>query len=158
MTPVVADHSRAQPRVIPAEEPSDPIRPPGLGGRREAREDALAVLYEAEITGDDGSEVLQRRRVSLSDYVVEMVVGVGEAGDRIDEALAGHLRGWDLDRMAVVDRTLARMAAWELLERPDVPTGAVMSELVGLATQYCGAESPRFLNGLLSAVAAEVRG
>ena len=46
--------------------------------------------------------------------------------------------------MAVVDRTLARMAAWELMERPDVPTGAVLSELVELATQYCGAESPSF--------------
>ncbi len=145
------------PGVGPAEGPPDPIRPPGLGTRREAREDALAVLYEAEITGDDGAEVLQRRRVSLSDYAVDMVAGVGEARDRIDKALARHLRGWDLDRMAVVDRTLARMAAWELTERPDVPTGAVMSELVALATQYCGAESPRFLNGLLAAIATEVR-
>ena len=143
--------------MIPAEEPADPIRPPGLGSRREAREDALAVLYEAEITGDDCSEVLQRRRVSLSEYAVDMVAGVGDTRDRIDETLARHLRGWDLDRMAVVDRTLARMAAWELLERPDVPTGAVLSELVELATQYCGAESPRFLNGLLSAIAKETR-
>ena len=77
--------------------------------------------------------------------------------DRIDEALAWYLRGWDLDGMAVVDRTLARMAAWELMERPDVPTGAALSELVELATQYCGAESPRFLNGLLSAIAKETR-
>ena len=143
--------------MIPAEEPADPIRPPGLGSRREAREDALAVLYEAEITGDDWSEVLERRRVSLSEYAVDMVAGVGDTRDRIDETLARHLRGWDLDRMAVVDRTLARMAAWELMERPDVPTGAVLSELVELATQYCGAESPRFLNGLLSAIAKETR-
>ena len=111
------------------------------------------MLYEIEITGDDGSEILERRRVSLSDYAVDLVVGVGEGQDRIDEALARHLRGWDLDRLAVVDRTLARMAAWELTERPEVPVGAVMSELVELATQYCSAESPRFLNGLLSAVA-----
>ena len=143
--------------MIPVEEPADPIRPPGLGSRREAREDALAVLYEVEITGDNCSEVLERRRVSLSEYAVDMVAGVGETRDRIDETLARHLRGWDLDRMAVVDRTLARMAAWELMERPDVPTGAVLSELVELATQYCGAESPRFLNGLLSAIAKETR-
>ena len=133
------------------------IRPPALGSRREAREDALAVLYEIEITGDDGSEILERRRVSLSDYAVDLVVGVGEGQDRIDEVLARHLRGWDLDRLAVVDRTLARMAAWELMERPDVPVGVVMSELVELATQYCSAESPRFLNGLLSAIAKEAR-
>ena len=60
--------------------------------------------------------------------------------------------------MAMVDRTLARMAAWELVHRADVPTSAVMSELVELATQYCGAETPRFLNGVLRAVADEVRG
>ena len=143
--------------VVPDGERPELIRPPALGTRREAREDALAVLYEIEIAGDDGSEILERRRVSLSDYAVDLVVGVGEGQDRIDEVLARHLRGWDLDRLAVVDRTLARMAAWELMERPDVPVGAVMSELVELATQYCSAESPRFLNGLLSAVAKEAR-
>lgn len=143
--------------VVPDGESPELIRPPALGTRREAREDALAVLYEIEITGDEGPEILERRRVSLSDYAVDMVTGVGESQDRIDEALARHLRGWDLDRLAVVDRTLARMAAWELMERPDVPAGAVMSELVELATQYCSAESPRFLNGLLSAIAKEAR-
>ena len=86
-----------------------------------------------------------------------MVTSVGESQDRIDEALARRLRGWDLDRLAVMDRTLARMAAWELMERPGVPASAVMSELVELATQYSSAESPRFLNGLLAAVAKEAR-
>lgn len=79
--------------VVPDGERPELIRPPALGSHREAREDALAVLYEVEITGDDGSEILERRRVSLSDYAVDMVVGVGEDQNRIDEALARHLRG-----------------------------------------------------------------
>ena len=130
---------------------------PGLGGRREAREDALAVLYEAQIGGGDVVEILERCRMSVSDYAIDMVTGVGEDPAGIDAVLGRYLRGWDLERMAVVDRVLARMAAWELINCPDVPTGVVLSELVGMATRYSGAGAPRFLNGLLAAVAGEVR-
>ena len=81
-----------------------------------------------------------------------------EAGrDRIDTLIGDHLRGWRLPRMALVDRTIARMATWELLSRPDVPTGVVLSEAVELATLYSGEDSPRFLNGVLRAVADTVR-
>ena len=59
-------------------------------------------------------------------------------------------------RLAVVDRLLLRMATWEL-RGDDVPTGVVLSEAVELATQYCGEESPRFVNGVLRAIADEVR-
>lgn len=131
---------------------------PGLGSRREAREDALAVLYEIELTGDPVAESLGRRDVPPSDYAVEIVEGVTERLTEIDEVLGRHARRWRVDRMTVVDRTLARMAAWELGWRPDVPTGVVMSELVELATQYSGTDAPRFLNGLVGAVAEELRG
>lgn len=130
---------------------------PGFRARREAREDALALLYEVEIVGYTASEALARRPVALSDYAVELALGVEKNLSRIDDAVRRHLVDWRLERLAVVDRTLARMAACELIHRPDVPTGVVLSEAVALATQYCGAESPRFLNGLLRAVANDVR-
>ena len=79
--------------VVPGGESPELIRPPGSGPAGRPGRDALAVLYEIEITGDEGPEILERRRVSLSDYVVDMVTGVGESQDRIDEALARHLRG-----------------------------------------------------------------
>lgn len=129
----------------------------GLGGRREAREEALGFLYELELTGDDPAETLARREVPFEEYAVAVIEGVCADRVAIDELLDRHLVGWRVPRLAVVDRTLARMAAWELLRRPDVPTGAVLSELVALATQYAGEESPRFLNGVLRAVADEVR-
>ena len=131
---------------------------PGFGSRREAREDALTVLYEAEIAGGSAQEALDRRGVPPSDYAVAIALGVDADRDAVDELLRSHLLGWRLERLAVVDRALARMAAWELLRRSDVPTGVVLSEAVALATQYCGAESPPFLNGVLRAVADEVRG
>ena len=130
---------------------------PGFGARREAREDALAVLYEAEIAGGSAFEALARRAVPLSDYAMELALGVDADRDGLDGLLQRHLVGWRLERMAVVDRTLARIAVWELVHRDDVPTGVVLSEAVALATQYCSAESPRFLNGVLRAVADEVR-
>lgn len=131
---------------------------PGFGARREAREDALAVLYEAEIAGDSASEALARRGVPPSEYAVVLSEGVDADRDHVDDLLRRNLVGWRLERLAVVDRTLARIAVWELVHRDDVPTGVVLSEAVALATQYCSAESPRFLNGVLRAVADEVRG
>ncbi len=131
---------------------------PGFGTRREAREDALAVLYEAEIAGGSAFEALARRAVPPSEYAMELALGVDADRESVDDLLRRHLVGWRLERLAVVDRTLARIAAWELIRRDDVPTGVVLSEAVALATQYCSAESPRFLNGVLRAVADEVRG
>jgi N utilization substance protein B len=127
------------------------------GSRREAREEALAFLYGQEISGATVAEGLADRLVPLESYAEEMVTGVEADRDRIDTLIGDHLRGWRLARMALVDRTIARMATWELLHRPDVPTGVVLSEAVELATLYSGEDSPRFLNGVLGAVASAVR-
>jgi N utilization substance protein B len=130
---------------------------PGFGTRREAREDALAVLYEAEIAGGSSEETLGRRAVPPSDYAMEISLGVDADRENLDNLLRRHLDRWRVERLAVVDRALARIAAWELVHRDDVPTGVVLSEAVALATQYCGGDAPRFLNGVLRAVADEVR-
>ena len=128
-----------------------------LGGRREAREEALAFLYETELTGDAVAERLASRDIPLEDYAVAIVGGVDTDRAELDDILGRHLTGWTVRRMAVVDRVIARMATWELRSRPDVPIGVVLSEAVELATQYCGEDSPRFLNGVLRAVADELR-
>ena len=130
---------------------------PGLGGRREAREEALSFLYETELTGDPVPEGLASRDIPLEDYAATMVEGVDADRAELDEIIGRNLTGWSIHRMAVVDRVIARMATWELRSRPDVPTGAVLSEAVELATQYCGEDSPRFLNGVLRSVADELR-
>ena len=116
------------------------------------------MLYEAEISDGSSAEALARRAVPPSDYAVALALGVDADRDRVDSLLRRHLVGWRVERLAVVDRALARIAVWELAHRGDVPTGVVLSEAVALATQYCSADSPRFLNGVLRAVADEVRG
>ncbi len=130
---------------------------PGFGERREAREEALATLYEVELTTEAVSDSLAAREVPPGDYAVELAEGVDEDLDELDAIIGRHLTGWRIERMALVDKVLARIATWELLRRADVPTGVVLSEAVELATQYCGEQSPRFLNGVLSSVAKELR-
>ncbi len=131
---------------------------PGLGERREAREDALAVLYEMEMTGDSSTDSIAHRELPPGEYAIEVIEGVTDDRSAIEGVLSSHLTGWRLERLAAVDRTLALIATWELCHRPDVPTGVILSELVELATQYSGPDAPKFLNGLLRAVADEVRG
>jgi N utilization substance protein B len=129
----------------------------GLGGRREAREEALSFLYETELTSESIPDTLASRDIPLEEYAVEMIKGIDADRDELDEIIRRNLTGWRLERMAIVDRVITRMAAWELRSRRDVPTGAVLSEAVELATQYCGEDSPRFLNGVLRSVANELR-
>ena len=131
---------------------------PSLGGRREAREEALAVLYQAEVTGDAVDDVLGRRDVPPADYAIEIAEGVDDGRDDLDVLLGRHLDNWRVERMPLVDRVIARIAAWELSSGDEVPTGVALSEAVAIATEYCGDRSPRFLNGVLASVAAEVRG
>ncbi len=84
--------------------------------------------------------------------------GVGRCQARLDELIGRYAVDWAVERMPVVDRTLLRMAVWELLDRPDIPTGAVISEAVELAKTYSTEESGRFVNGVLGSVAIELRG
>jgi N utilization substance protein B len=90
-------------------------------------------------------------------FAGDLVAGVGAHLDEIDERIRRFARGWALERMPVVDRTILRMAIYELRHRPDVPTAAVISEAVELAKRYSTDDSGRFVNGMLSAIAEEVR-
>jgi N utilization substance protein B len=127
------------------------------GTRREARERALSLLYEAEAKGIGAEAVLAELPVAPPPFVAELVLGVEGNGDKIDELISRYAIDWTLQRMPVVDRTLLRIATFELLARPDVPTGAVISEAVELAKQYSTEESGRFVNGVLASIAAETR-
>jgi N utilization substance protein B len=125
--------------------------------RREARERALSLLYEAESKQASPSAVLAELPVRPDPFVIEIVRGVEAEQTRIDGLIAGHAIGWTVERMPVVDRALLRMATFELMARPDVPTGVVISEAVELATQYSTEESGRFVNGMLATIAAILR-
>jgi transcription antitermination protein NusB len=130
---------------------------PFFGPRHQARERALSLLYEAEMKGRPGPEILDALPVAADPYAERLVRGVAEQAARIDELLASASRGWEIERMPAVDRALLRMAVYELLEEPEVPLAVVIDEAVTLAGQYSTDDSGRFVNGVLSALAARLR-
>ena len=101
--------------------------------------------------------VLEGLSVSPDPYAVALVRGVDERADEVDAVISKFAKGWTIDRMPVMDRTLLRMAVYELVAQPDVPVAVVISEAVELAKRYSTEESGRFVNGLLSSAASAVR-
>ncbi|MGH9018220.1 MAG: transcription antitermination factor NusB [Acidimicrobiales bacterium] len=127
------------------------------GPRHEAREHAVALLYEAEMKKSSLDDVMAAQAVTPDGYTVALVTGVAAEGDRVDTLVSEAAVGWELDRMPVVDRTILRLATWELLARPDVPTAVILDEAVELAKQYSTEQSGGFVNGVLATIAAQVR-
>lgn len=127
------------------------------GSRRQARERALSLLYEAETKGVTPGEVLDGLPIEPLRFAAEVVQGVGRHRPELDGWITRFARDWTIDRMPALDRALLRMGVFELLHRPDVPTGAIISEAVELAQLYSTDESSRFVNGMLARIADEVR-
>jgi N utilization substance protein B len=128
-----------------------------LGSRRESRERALSLLYEADLKGQAPGVILAGQPVPPDDFTLGLVGGVDANLAAIDGLIRRFSRGWSLERMPVVDRALLRIAIFELGHEPEVPLAVVISEAVDLAKQYSTDDSGRFVNGMLSAIAAELR-
>lgn len=127
------------------------------GSRREARERALELLYESYAKGQSIAETLQGLALPPDPFAVALVEGVSARADEVDSYISRLAHGWAIERMPVLDRTILRLAVFELLAKPDVPVGVVISEAVELAKRYSTDESGKFVNGVLASVASEVR-
>ena len=129
----------------------------GIGTRREARERALALLFEAEQRAMEPlSAILATLPLAPDPYTLALVEGVAAHQGELDLQLSRLSTSWPLERMPAIDRALLRMGAFELAHT-DVPVGACISEAVELAKRYSTDDSHRFVNGMLAAVAREVR-
>ncbi len=117
----------------------------------------MSLLYEAETKGVTPAEVVADLPVEPAPFASQLVLGVGEHQAEVDGWIVRFARDWALERMPALDRALLRIGVYELAHRPDVPTGAVISEAVELAQRYSTDDSSRFVNGVLAAIAAEVR-
>ncbi len=125
--------------------------------RHQARERALTLLYEAELKDSPPSVVLDELPMAPDGYTVSLIETVESRRPEIDGMIDDAAIGWDLDRMAVVDRNVLRMAVAELLASPDVPTAVILNEAVELASAYSTDDSGRFVNGVLATLARQVR-
>lgn len=125
-----------------------------MGARSKARKRAVDVLFEAEQRGVPAEQVLAQRheRGSLNPYVDTLVGGVVEHQARIDELLRTYSVDWPLERMPAVDRSVLRVAVFEMLWCDDVPDAVAIDEAVELVKDLSTDESPSFVNGVLGRV------
>lgn len=127
--------------------------------RTRARRSALALLYTSEITDEGATKIAEEGRFlaedgPLPEYAAALVRGVEAHRTAIDRHLAATSENWSLTRMPIVDRSILRLAAYEMMYVDDVPTSVTINEAVELAKDYGGEdESPRFVNGILGRIA-----
>jgi N utilization substance protein B len=136
-----------------------------MGDRRQSRELALQALFFLDMnsSGDVDADVAafcQENEAELTPSVrpffMDLVQGVMGAMDRIDPLLESYSIKWKVSRMPVVDRNIMRIAAFELLERPDIPPSVTINEAVDIAKKYSTGESGPFVNGNLDRIRVAV--
>jgi N utilization substance protein B len=142
-------------------------RPAGrrsAGKRRKAREVALQFLYQLDLNGDDDpiphdEEFWGRHPVDdeTRAFADARVRGVKGNQAKIDHAISQFAEHWDLERMAVVDRNILRLAVYELLWTAEVPPKVAINEAIEIAKKFGTKESSRFINGLLDRIHKELR-
>jgi transcription antitermination protein NusB len=125
-----------------------------VAARSKARKRALDVLFEADLRGTDAATTLsawtERADPPVQDYARLLVQGVIVNRERIDGLLTAYSEAWSLERMPLVDRTVLRLAAFEILFCPDIPDAVAIDEAVELAKSLSTEESPAFVNGVLA--------
>jgi N utilization substance protein B len=132
-----------------------------VSARTKARKRALDLLYAADMRQVPVEQLLAveaERAVNEPErqaswlYAREIVDGIVDHGDEIDELITTHSRGWTLERMPAVDRALLRIGGWEILFNDDVPDVVAIDEAVDLARSLSTDDSPSFVNGLLARI------
>lgn len=125
---------------------------------REGRERAIELLYEAEAKSLHPADVIAGLPIAPLPYASSLAEGVGDHVELLDHIIGARSRNWTVERMPVVDRAVLRLGAYELAFEPEQPEGVVLSEAVALAKRFSTDDSPSFVNGVLAAVAEDVRG
>ena len=130
-----------------------------MGQRREGRELALQMLYAVDTLKGDVREAVRGFREGVAadeqtrEFAETIVRGVMDNRTAIDEAIISRSRNWALSRMPRVDLNILRIAAYELLFRPDIPKKVSINEAIEIAKKFGDKESPAFVNGILDDLA-----
>ena len=127
--------------------------------RTRARSLALQVLYEVDVAKHPPADIYKLRLEEmplsddLSDFARQIIFGVIPLTNTLDEYIAKYAPEWPLDQIAAIDRNILRMALWEFAVYHDTPIKVAINEAVELAKQYGSDSAPRFINGVLGALA-----
>ena len=129
--------------------------------RTKARECALQVLYQIDITNAALEDALKdywaeyQHPQNIVEFAAKIVEGTCRNKKEIDGLIGKYAENWSISRMAVVDRNVMRMAAYELLYCPDIPHKVCINEAVELAKKFADSESGKFVNGILDRIHKE---
>jgi transcription antitermination protein NusB len=136
---------------------------PAQAKRTKARERAVQALYQIDVAATDLDEALSRFWKSFEpverevmDLAEELVRGVARHRRELDDLIEGVSAHWRLDRMAKVDRNVLRLAAYELVHRPEVPVKVAINEAIELGKKYGSESSGAFINGVLDKIASSL--
>jgi N utilization substance protein B len=118
--------------------------------RSDQRRDAVFASYQRDVTGRPLDELITGARPLTR----ELAEGVDEYREELDDEIEAHAKGWSVDRIAPLDLNVMRVALYEI-EHAGTPVEVAISEAIELAKEYCGADAPGFVNGVLGAIARE---
>jgi N utilization substance protein B len=127
--------------------------------RTRARSLALQVLYEVDITNHPPADVFRARLEEtplsdeLSDFARQIIFGVLPRTQNLDQLIAKYAPEWPFDQVAAIDRNILRIALWEFAVFHETPIKVAINEAVELAKQFGSDSAPRFVNGVLGALA-----
>ena len=133
-----------------------------MSARSKARKRALDILFQADVRGDDLPAILAAEAKRAANepareaswlYAREIVDGVIDNRDAIDEQITTFAKDWSLARMPAVDRAVLRIGVWEILYNDEVPAAVAIDEAVELAKEFSTADSGSFVHGVLGRIA-----
>src|SRR5215472_5073678 len=133
-----------------------------MSTRRKAREFALQMLFQWDITRDDIEAIAasfwenNEESPAVRDFAGQLVRRTIDHVEEIDALVQRHTEHWRLDRMAVVDRNILRLATQEFLYDKDTPKTVVINEAIEIARRFSAQESPQFINGILDSIKKEL--
>ena len=133
-----------------------------MGQRRRARECALQMLFQIDLTGTTPPDVFgtfwsgQEAGEDVRSFAERLVLGVTHELRALDRAITVSATNWRIERMAVVDRNVLRMAVYELLHEPPTPPAVVIDEAIEVAKKFGSEDSGAFINGILDDVRRRV--
>lgn len=127
--------------------------------RRRAREYALQILFQLDVTNSELSNDVMRdfweditEDDDVKEFTNDIVTGTRKNIEKIDSVLNSTAENWSIDRMAVVDRNVLRAATYELLYRPDIPPSVIINEALEISKKYSTGDSASFINGILDKI------
>lgn|SRR5690625_3178302 len=122
--------------------------------RRTAREKAMQVLFQLNMNESNPKEAIHNfiGDEEVNQLLYTLVEGVTEKNDEIDKIISNHLENWSLDRVAIVERTILKIAIYEIKYIDDIPENVSINEAVELAKKFGDETSGKFVNGVLSKI------